>query len=197
MAHPDEPDFDDRLLASAVRFLVDGREEDAANVLLSCRLDSDHKFGITYYGDYENYEIIDYDVILYCPRAAYDILTDEDNPIGRSIIRAIKATVPRYPRHRDIILRGEQIEIDPNWRNELLEIARGRGVHNQLADVEQAKVRTWNNLRFRSMSEVRLANALDRAGVLFLPNCRGRLNTQYGRENREADFLVCCEGKWG
>jgi very-short-patch-repair endonuclease len=70
-------------------------------------------------------------------------------------------------------------------------------VHNQLADLEQAKVRTWNNLRFRSMSEVRLAIALDRAGVLFLPNCRGRLTTPMGRENREADFLVCREGKWG
>jgi very-short-patch-repair endonuclease len=144
-----------------------------------------------------DYDIAHYDVVLYCPRAAYDILTDEDNPIGRSINRAIKATLPRYPKHRDIIFRAEQIDIDPNWRNELLEIARGRGVHNQLADVNQARVRTWNNLRFRSQSEVRIAIALDRAGVLFLPGCKGRLTTPMGRENREADFLVCHEGKWG
>jgi hypothetical protein len=38
--------------------------------------------------------------------------------------------------------------------------------------------------------------ALDRVGVLFLPNCRGRLGFKT-RENREADFLVCCDGKWG
>jgi hypothetical protein len=199
MAHPRDAEFDERLLASTVRFLIDGQEEDAANVLLSCRLDTEHETyeseGPGPYG--EGWDINYYDIVIYCPMAAYEILTDPDIHINGSVQRAIRATVPRLPYHKDIIYRGEQIHIDPNWRNELLEIARGRGVHNQLADLEQAKVRTWNNLRFRSMSEVRLAIALDRAGVLFLPNCRGRLNTQHGRENREADFLVCYEGKWG
>jgi very-short-patch-repair endonuclease len=42
-----------------------------------------------------------------------------------------------------------------------------------------------------------VAQALDRAGVLFLPNCRARLNLNDKRTNREADFLVCHHGKWG
>ena len=55
----------------------------------------------------------------------------------------------------------------------------------------------WNNLRFRSESEVKVAEALDRAGVLFLPNCKTRLTTPEGRRNCEADFLICHNGKWG
>lgn len=56
---------------------------------------------------------------------------------------------------------------------------------------------TWNNLNFRSKTEIEIAKALDRTGILFLPNCKARLNTPQGRRNIEADFLVCHEGKWG
>jgi hypothetical protein len=55
----------------------------------------------------------------------------------------------------------------------------------------------WKNLSFSSVSEVKIAQALDRVGVLFFPNCRGRLTTTQGRQNRECDFLVCYEGIWG
>ena len=75
----------------------------------------------------------------------------------------------------DLTIRVEPVEIDHEWRSELLEIARGRGVHNQIAEASRGRLRTWNNLNFRSMSEVRIAEALDRAKVLFVPNCRARL----------------------
>jgi hypothetical protein len=57
---------------------------------------------------------------------------------------------------------------------------------------------SWNGLYFRSKSEVKIAEALDKAGVMFLPNCRARLNGA-GKERitREADFLVCFNGCWG
>jgi len=55
----------------------------------------------------------------------------------------------------------------------------------------------WQNLSFSSVSEVKIAQALDRVDVLFFPNCHGRLTTTQGRRNRECDFLVCYEGIWG
>ena len=94
-----------------------------------------------------------------------------------------------------MISRSDKFMVDPDWRDELLEIARGRGVHNQAATASIPI--TWNNLHFRSKSELRIAEALDRAGVLFFPNCRLRLTTPDGRRNREADFLVCKGGQWG
>lgn len=59
------------------------------------------------------------------------------------------------------------------------------------------KIHTWERLRFRSKTEIKIAEALDRTGVLFVPNSLARLNTPKGRENKEADFLICYNGKWG
>lgn len=59
------------------------------------------------------------------------------------------------------------------------------------------RVFTWKGLRFRSKTEIKIAEALDRASVLYFPNCVARLNTSTGRRNLETDFLICYEGKWG
>jgi Protein of unknown function (DUF3102) len=57
---------------------------------------------------------------------------------------------------------------------------------------------TWNGLRFRSNSEVKIAVALEhRDNLAFWPNCKGRLSTPSGKQNLEADFLVCYKGKLG
>ncbi|MEH1953643.1 pentapeptide repeat-containing protein [Nostoc sp.] len=56
---------------------------------------------------------------------------------------------------------------------------------------------TWEGLRYRSKSEIEIAKALDRAGVLFIPNSLARLNSPEGRRNLEPDFIVCHQGKWG
>ncbi|WP_406698404.1 DUF559 domain-containing protein [Singulisphaera sp. Ch08] len=88
------------------------------------------------------------------------------------------------------------VEVWLRWRTPPRRYASIGFVHNQVAD--SSKVRTtWNNLRFRSHSEMRIAVALDESGALFLPNCMGRLSTPAGRKNLECDFLVCYEGKWG
>lgn len=182
----------DQLITSAARFLIDGQEEDAANVLLSCFL-SVWESGDTWFVDDEiSYAL---HAKLTGPRAAYEILCDDCHPITKAIRRSLDAVLPENTYIKHFTVHAELIDIDPDWRAELLEIARGRGVHNQA--VEGVSARVWNNLRFRSESEVRIAQVLDRAGVLFLPNCKARLGLPESRQNREADFLVCYEGKWG
>lgn len=58
--------------------------------------------------------------------------------------------------------------------------------------------RQWMGLWFRSQSEVRIAEALDRANVLFAPNPSVRLGvTPDHRGNPEPDFLVIAKGKVG
>jgi hypothetical protein len=183
----------DVILASAIRYLIDGGEEDAASVLLSCSLEL-WPSGDTWYDGDEVLEALH--VKLIGPRAAYSVLKNEEHPIMKSVFDAIKAVLPEMTYIKHFTVHVQQIAIDPNWRDELLEIARGVGVHNQ---APQGKaLRIWQNLNFRSQSEIRIAIALDRAGVLFFPNCRGRLSGQTkSRENREPDFLICHEGKWG
>lgn len=183
---------DDIVLASAARFLVDGGEEDAASVLLSCALEF-WRSGDTWHVGDETHDALH--VKLTGPRAAYEILNDSSHPTTRAIRRALEAVLPEQTYLKHFTVHVQHVAIDPTWRDELLQIARGVGVHNQAA--QGRALRVWNNLHFRSQSEIRIAEALDRAGVLFFPNCRGRLGLPTARENREADFLICRESKWG
>jgi len=60
------------------------------------------------------------------------------------------------------------------------------------------RCQSWNGLWFRSGTERTVAEALDRANVLFAPNASVRLGiTQDHRDNLEPDFLVIADGKVG
>ena len=188
---PDLPP-DDQLLASAIQYLVGGAEEDAASVLLACSLETEPWIDrmspdATYHRMW---------VKLRGPRAAVEVLEHENHPQYKEIDRAFDAVLRPYGFFSNIVAGAEIIDIDPHWRSELLEIARGRAVNNQAAHGDRP-AKMWQTLRFRSASEVRVAQALDRAGVLFLPNCRARLGFGRDRENREADFLICHKGLFG
>lgn len=61
----------------------------------------------------------------------------------------------------------------------------------------EEKIYDWNGLRFRSKEEVKIAQALENAGVLFFANSKVRLTTPEGRKNEEPDFLIFHQGKWG
>jgi hypothetical protein len=186
----EDPLDGDQMLASVAKFLIDGGEEDAASILLACSLSVWTSGDSWYVGDEVHYAV---HVEITGPRAAYDAL-NRPNPVGASIDRALEATLPTgfYIKHRDV--KAELLDLDPDWRAELLEIARGRGVHNQAVGLERGRL--WSGLRFRSQSEVRIAQALDRAGVMFFPNSKARVNGKGGRVNREPDFLVCHDGRW-
>jgi hypothetical protein len=182
----------DQLLASAVRYLIDGEEERAANVLLSCS--AEFREGPREHGtDGLMYRAII--VELRGPRAAVETLSNQEHPIRESIHQAIWAVLPSWCYLREMFVTAELVDLDPNWRTELLEIARGNRVSNQASTAKAPRV--WQNLRFRSESEVRIAKALDRAGVLFWANCRARLGGDGNRQNKEADFLVCHQGNFG
>jgi uncharacterized protein YjbI with pentapeptide repeats/very-short-patch-repair endonuclease len=77
-------------------------------------------------------------------------------------------------------------------------LAKDNTINNQgVQFYSDSTIHTWERLRFRSKTEIKIAEALDRTGVLFVPNSLARLNTPKGRGNKEADFLICYKGKWG
>jgi hypothetical protein len=116
------------------------------------------------------------------------------------IEQAFKALLPAEISAVTIHPRAALIAINPEWRQELSDMLYGTNPHNQgLPLGEDKPLQIWNNLRFRSQAEIRIAEALERVErppVLFLPNCMARLGFSQ-RENREADFLICHKGKWG
>jgi hypothetical protein len=200
----DEQQRNDQLLASAVTFLIDGGEEEAATILLSCVFNYDEEYD---HGE----EYCMRFITLSAPRVIYDLLTPLNDSANYEQPDVL-AELPEKFRLCAAISRAFQALTDPNvkigvkaslvqvtaqWRQELLARLRGDHVTNQgLPFSPKIPMVTWNNLRFRSQTETRVAEALERAQVLFLPNCMARLGFSQ-RQNREADFLVCQKGKWG
>ena len=132
------------------------------------------------------------------PRVAYEIFSQSNNTITQKIRHAIEAILPSSTYVKHFIATVELVDIDPDWRTELLELARGKAVSNQgLSYGSGPAPLTCKNLRFRSVSERRIAEALDEAGVLFFANCTARPGRRPSRKNREADFLIGREQKWG
>ncbi|MGB3419334.1 MAG: pentapeptide repeat-containing protein [Dolichospermum sp.] len=97
----------------------------------------------------------------------------------------------------DLILRKNP-QNDNNVNNKDNNINLDNTSNNQgVKFYSNSTIHTWERLRFRSKTEIKIAEALDRTGVLFVPNSLARLTTPKGRENKEADFLICYNGKWG
>lgn len=217
----------DRILASAARYLIDGGEDDAASVLLACSMqvwtsgdtwwagDELHEaLHVALTGPRAAYEALNRETKL---DAYFDALgmphearQEIDGPVfieagaelapivRPAIERAIEAVLPPGYYVKHLTAHVELVDIDPEWRNELLSIARGKGVTNQGIAFKDRPLYTWKNLRFRSKAEMGIAHALDRANVLFFPNSMARLGlVADARQNREPDFLVCEAGKWG
>jgi hypothetical protein len=185
----DNTSFDEQMHASAVHFLISEKENDAALALLTCSVDLEQQGN--------NWNSVAYTLYLRGPRYIYEIIVDSENETTKRIIRAFNAVLPARDYIYDIIPLANIIDVEPNWKEQMLETAQGREVHNQGIEIKNRTTIIWKNLRFRSETEKKIAEALERANVLFLANCLARLNTEEERKTKEADFLVCDNGKWG
>ncbi len=184
-----EISFDERIHASAVQFLIQENEKDAAIALLACTFElsfRDERFGDTIYS-----------ALLRGPRWVYDIIRDENHSTTKTMAKALNAVMPWDSSVENIFIRASFVDVEPDWKGQMLDIALGKEVYNQGITIQNRATMIWQNLRFRSESEKRIAEALDRAGVLFIPNCLARLTTAEGRKNKEPDFVICSQGRWG
>lgn len=180
----------DMFVASAVQFLVEGNENDAATILLSCSAQ-------LFPGEHYDLGRQAVDIVLYGSRAIHDVLDSWDNPIGKAIRVALNAAIPWDMYPDTIIPRAQRVEIDNDWRQELQKVIKGTGVDNQGVPIAGSDLQLWHGLRFRSKTEIKIAQTLQGRGALFFPNCRSRIRVEDGYVLREPDFLVCQEGKWG
>ncbi len=182
MADKDDPNGE--ILANAVRVLREEHENEAAALLLAsllCFHDDDSGEGFI--------------ATLISPPRVYEVLSADDPNWTREVIwKALAAVFPE-----DITgfgVTAGRVVVERGAEPAVADRVEAGSITNQLAEADT--YRTWNNLRFRSASEVRISAALDKTGALFFPNCRCRLTTPDGeRKNVEPDFLVLYQGKWG
>jgi hypothetical protein len=187
-------EFEAYVLASAASFLVEGQELHEASVLLLCH-ELSIKSGRTFYSG--NDIITDVCVVLSGNRAVYEIINNEKHRATIAIKRAIEAALGPDYSLTELSCRSFLDELNSDWRAKLLEVIEGKIPLNQGVPIQDKPRYTWEYLFFRSPVEIAIAKSLDKSGVLFLPNCASRLGLSNSRENREADFLVCLDGKWG
>ena len=181
------PLSDEQLLASATSFLIDGQEFYEASILLLCKIETsiDNEYR-------DRTEIV---VELAGNRAIYDILQNQKDSATVAINRAFDAVMPTGYVVTYIRPRVELPNFGPDWRSQLQEVVEGKVALNQCLPIQDKPRYPWENLLFRSPYEIAVAKALDEHQVLFLPNCMARFTKE--QKNREADFLVCYDGKWG
>jgi uncharacterized protein YjbI with pentapeptide repeats len=110
----------------------------------------------------------------------------EFTSLYKKIIENTDLILRKTPEKNNTVNKPENnIDVDNTSNNQGVQFYANSTIH------------TWERLRFRSKTEIKIAEALDRTGVLFVPNSLARLTTAKGRENKEADFLICYNGKWG
>ena len=182
---PIEPD---KLLASATTFLIQGQEFYEAGILLLCN-------GLDLLIEREYWEGADLGIELSSSRAIYDIIQNDEHPSTYSIRQAFRAVLPSSFRLEYIRCRVDFPDYDSDWRTKLLDVIEGKVPLNQGVPIQDKPRFQWEYLYFRSPHEIAIAKALNGYNVLFLPNCMARFAQE--RQNKEADFLVCYEGKWG
>lgn len=184
----------DELCAEVARRLRERAQDDAAEVLRACalRITAGPALGET--------QIVD--VQFTGSPTAQRILNDGRHPVTQAIRDALRESMPAqvWIERWECLLEpgstaGATHVMDVPAAGPLMDIAHVAPSHNQAVDATTGP--TWNNLRFRSVSEMHVAQALDRVGVLYLANCKARLGPVQSRQNREPDFLICYEGKWG
>jgi hypothetical protein len=179
----------EKLLANATNFLIQGQEFNEASILLLCEIN------VELWN--ENYNLKELRIFLTCNRAIYDIIQVNENPSTIAIRKAFNAVLP-YDYCVESFYGIVQLDdFNSDWRTKMLAMIEGKMPLNQCLPIQEKPRHSWAYLLFRSPVEITIAQTLDKYRVLFLPNCMARLGLPGARENKEADFLVCYEGKWG
>ena len=209
MGTPEGFPANDVLLASAVNYLLQGDEREVAAAVLASAVSirvqaydepvKNWEDGMYYSGDVA--------IQITGSRKSYEMFRNTNLNTYAQLYNAFRVFLPDGYDIR-ITAKMQPIEaLTPDWHTEMQALATGQTVSNQGVEIPNRESMMWRGLRFRSQAEVRIAAALDAIGVLFLPNCLARLgpkDTQNPqatdapqRFTKEADFLICSNGKWG
>lgn len=142
----DEPHLPtpDELIASAAKFLIEGGDNEAASVILACEVAKVRVVDTDRWNGRFTYQI---EIDLSGPRAAFDAIRDQNNPIHEKVLAALSAVQEHNCHVAAVDIRIERVTVGPDWRQELIQIARGGKVHNQATTADN--FRLWQNLRFR------------------------------------------------
>lgn len=154
------------------------------------------------------------DVVIYVdlPASSY-IIVQQDDSIKDLIRQTISIIADNRidnengytPDKTSIIFRVKLVEPEDNWKETIKEvIIRSRNsnqgiISEKLFNRDNKSVYVYNEMKFASQSEIRIAQELEKRKILFFPlplAVRTETGLQY-KDHREVDFLICQDGVWG
>lgn len=186
----------ENIMASLVRYLLENNEKEAAHILLPCRIDSIDEE--SRYDSYDPDPESEYSVTIVRfrgPLKSCGIINSEDGKIPQLIASAFRAILFETSRDIELWAKYELVEVDTDWRSRLLAESETQQATNQNPYAKEPII--YQGMKFNSPPEVKIAEALERAGVMYLPSCILRIGGRDNRQTRIPDFLICYQGKWG
>jgi hypothetical protein len=126
------------------------------------------------------------------------ILQIENNYIGPTSYTVSKENL-------EFAYRIKLLSPDKDWENVIRHLIAESDLSNQ-GTIAQLAMRkrdksplTYNEMRFASQSEIRIAQELEKRKVLFFPLAMAvRADTgDFYKDHREPDFLICVDGLFG
>lgn len=121
--------FEEKIFANIIQFLIDGNETDAVSLLLSCGFSVNNEAGQVDFPNECRPPIDVYDARFTCPRAAYDVLIDSNNPITKSVKRAIRAVNTNdecIGIDEKFEVAIDLIDVGRDWQENILEIVQNK-----------------------------------------------------------------------
>lgn len=194
-------DFQKKILRTVIELLTTYNMHPIASLLV----DAEVEF------EYSNYDF-------YCVRIDLPLLNfnvvDKDDYSRRVIIKAFQKVAVGHlidgngnPVREDfpIEFRIKLIDLEEDWKEKIKSLITNFKDSNQGVITEKIFKRenksplVYNEMKFASQSEIRIAQELEKQKVLFFPlplGVRYETGNNY-KDHREADFLICLDGKWG
>jgi hypothetical protein len=192
--------FDARLHRTWLQYLISTNQREIAALVLDGEI-------ITWSEDYTHVE-----VIIHLPISSF-VLIESNKELRERIITSFRAFSRGYivdgnnREHYDypISLRVQLADVEENWQEIVRELITNAKDPNQAVVTEKVYLRNgkqpliYNEMKFASQSEIRIAQELENRKVLFFPLPLAVRNDTGVRhqDHREVDFLICKDGVWG
>jgi hypothetical protein len=151
-------------------------------------------------------------VAIHLPSSSY-LLVQNDSNVRQIIQRSLNLIGRGHISDQDgndmaeipIAYRVKLLDVEDDWRSVVRNLIVNAKDPNQgvitekVFERQQRQPYLYNEMKFASQSEIRIAQELEQRKVLFFPlplAVRSETGTLY-KDHREIDFLVCENGVWG
>lgn len=147
-------------------------------------------------------------VVFGLPTSAYSLVRNSEyiqSVMQRAALSVMRGHCEFSEESLEFMYTLKLLDIEEGWENVVRNLIANAQTPNQGAVTEKAFLQraksplVYNEMRFASQSEIRIAQELERRGVLFFPlplAVRHKTGNFYD-DYREPDFLICEDGVWG